>query len=264
MIIGVSVFGHAQGGPPLRTDDPATPGNGNFEVNVGVTVDRRAGEREFETPRIDVNYGLGDRIQLKYEIPWVVRSTDFGPTKNGLGNSLGGVKWRFYENKERELSFSIYPQMEFNNPNNSVDRGLATRGIGFLMPFEATKKVGPVDVNGEVGYRIVQYARDEWITGLALGKQATERLELLGELYATGKTNGDDRETTFGFGGRYKLHGPITLLFMAGRSFRGPSTGEPQFIGYAGLQFVFSAMKNHKRTAGTQKEGKPVTKLNSR
>jgi hypothetical protein len=234
------LLAYAQGGPPLRTDDPGTPGNGNFEINLGGTVDRRAEEREFETPRIDVNYGWGERIQLKFEIPWVVRGADFEPTKNGLGNSLCGVKWRFYEDKKRELSFSTYPQFEFNNPNSSVDRGLATRGVGFLLPLEVTKKVGPVDLNGEAGYRITQYGRDEWITGLAVGKQATQALELLSELYATGKTNGDDRETTFGFGGRYKLGGPMTLLFMAGRSFRGPSSGEPQIIGYLGLQFVFS------------------------
>jgi hypothetical protein len=36
-----------------------------------------------------------------------------------------------------------------------------------------------------------------------------------------------------------------TLLFMAGRSFRGPSSGEPQIIGYLGLQFVFSTKESH-------------------
>ncbi len=258
--VTVPVFSYGQGGPPLRTDDPGTPGNGNFEINVGVTVDRRAIEREFETPRIDINYGWGDRIQLKYEIPWVVRGSDFEPTKDGLGNSLVGVKWRFHENRQHELSFSIYPQMEFNNPNNSAKHGLAARGIGFLIPLEVTKKVGPVDVNGEAGYRIVQYARDEWITGLAFGKQATKRLELLSELYAIGKTNGDDHETAFGLGARCSLLGPMRLLFMAGRSFRGPPTGEPQLIGYLGLQFVFSARRNHDTTATTEQDARLLAK----
>lgn len=239
-----TLFANAQGGPPLRTDDPGTPGNGNWEINVGVTVDKRADERELETPRIDFNYGLGDRIQLKFEIPWVVQRAALEPTRDGLGNSLAGVKWRFFENKKTELSFSTYPQLEFNNPNRSVDRGLAERGVRFLIPLEVTRKVGPLDLNAEVGYRICQYSRDEWITGLAVGHDTTKRLQLLGEIYATGKTNGDDRETTFGFGGRYKLGGPVVLLFMAGRSFRGSASGEPQLIGYAGLQFLLSSKKN--------------------
>ena len=63
----------AQGGPPLRTDDPGTPGNRNWEINVASTQFWSKSAREFESPLLDINYGLGDRIQLKYEVPY--RST---------------------------------------------------------------------------------------------------------------------------------------------------------------------------------------------
>ena len=87
----------AQGGPPLRTDDPGTPGNRNWEINVASTQFWSKSEREFESPLLDINYGLGDRIQLKYEVPYRFDSDHGAPFKSGIGNSLLGVKWRFYE-----------------------------------------------------------------------------------------------------------------------------------------------------------------------
>lgn len=40
----------AQGGPPLITDDPGTPGNGKWEINVAFTVEKRRMERLYESP----------------------------------------------------------------------------------------------------------------------------------------------------------------------------------------------------------------------
>src|SRR6266513_671383 len=116
-----------QGGPPLRTDDPGTPGDGNVEINIATTADRRPQERVYETPLLDVNYGLGDRIQVKFEIPWIVRTSETEQTKSGLENSLIGFKWRFLEDKKHGIEMSVYPQCEFNNPNRSADRGLVDR-----------------------------------------------------------------------------------------------------------------------------------------
>jgi len=240
----------AQGGPPMRTDDPGTPGNGNWEINIAATADRRPGERVYETPLLDVNYGLGERMQLKFEIPWVVRASDMEPTRNGLGNSLLGLKWRFHEDKKHEFELSVYPQCEFNNPNHSADRGLVDRGIRFLVPLEATKTFGPINLNGEVGYSITQYESDEWIAGLVAGRQVLPRLELLGEIYATGKTNGAEHDTSLDLGGRYKLREHLVLLFMAGRSFHEAGIGGPRLVGYLGLQFLLPIRRAIKIPAG--------------
>jgi len=99
---------HAQGGPPFRTDDPETPGNKHWEINFGWIGDRNPGSGSYQIPDFDFNYGLGDRIQLKYEIPIAIEETRPQPatagqlaipgqTIGGLGESLLGIKWRFYE-----------------------------------------------------------------------------------------------------------------------------------------------------------------------
>ncbi len=89
----------AQGGPPLLTDDPGTPGNRNWEINVAYTQDRRPDGNSYAVPILDVNYGAGDRVQLNFQIPYLFSSSNGGPLAGGLGNSLAGVKWRFFQNE---------------------------------------------------------------------------------------------------------------------------------------------------------------------
>jgi hypothetical protein len=104
---------HAQGGPPFRTDDPETPGNRHWEINFGFIGDRNPGAGAYQVPDFDINYGLGDRIQLKYELPIAIEearplpATATGPAQQGsviggLGESLLGIKWRFYEHHPKD------------------------------------------------------------------------------------------------------------------------------------------------------------------
>jgi hypothetical protein len=104
----LSVPAHGQGGPPFRTDDPETPGNKHWEINFGWIGDRNPAAGAYQVPDFDINYGLGDRIQLKYEIPIAIEETHPMPAPadapaqpgqviGGLGESLLGIKWRFYE-----------------------------------------------------------------------------------------------------------------------------------------------------------------------
>jgi hypothetical protein len=236
-LIASSILSFSQGGPPLQTDDPGTPGNENWEINIAYTVSRRIPFHEYEAPILDINYGLGRRIQLKYETPWAIQSDSGAGRRSGWGNSLAGVKWRFFEDEKRGLAVSTYPQLEFNNPTHSVQRGLADPGTSFLLPLEVAKKVGPVDLDGEFGHWFSSF-HPGWITGLAVGKQVTGRLEALSEVHRSSAPVLEDQATTFGFGGRAKLVKPVMLIFMAGRSFHGAASGQPQFIGYFGLQFL--------------------------
>jgi hypothetical protein len=225
----------AQGGPPLLTDDPGTPGRNNWEINLGYTVDRQPSDNYYETPILDMNYGWGDRVQLKYEMPYVYNSTGNGPLVSGPGDSKFGVKIRFFQDEKLDLNIGTYPQLEINNTQNSVRRNLVYKGPLFLLPVEITKKVGPIDVDLEVGRWFTQQ-KSYWISGLAFGHQATKRLEVLTEVYTNGTPDGE-RDNTFDFGGRYRLSRNATFIFMAGRSFSPPSSGQSQFIGYFGMQF---------------------------
>src|SRR5712692_6703660 len=109
----------AQGGPPLITDDPDTPGPGYWEVNVFGFLQRSRRQRLWEEPRADLNYGVGRRIQLKLEAPWL-RAHQPGGTVSGAGNARLGVKWRFRGEEGQKVAWSVYPQFEFNTCDDSV------------------------------------------------------------------------------------------------------------------------------------------------
>jgi hypothetical protein len=60
------------GSPPLTIDDPATPGCNNWEINLVLDGDISKDEKNFDLPVLDLNYGIGDNLQVKFEIPNVV------------------------------------------------------------------------------------------------------------------------------------------------------------------------------------------------
>ncbi len=228
----------AQGGPPYYTNDPGTPGNRNWEINIGYMPFYFSGQSVSHTPDLDVNFGIGDRIQLTYESAWLrVRNPD-SAAKFGLNQSNPGLKWRFYDAGENGLSISLFPQAFLNNPNDSVRRGITPASDSFLMPIEFSRKIGPIDVNYEVGYQLVRKGPDGWITGLVLGHEFTKKLEMDMEFYSQGSYHPYENQPTLDFGARYKLHSPIVLLLMAGRSLEPSRPNQSYFIGYFGIQLL--------------------------
>jgi hypothetical protein len=231
---------HAQAGPPFLTNDPGTPGNANWEINVASMQTISRGIASYQVPQIDLNFGLGDRIQLTYEIPYIVQTTSGGPVQTGWSNGYAGVKWRFLDQGEGGWQVSTFPQVESAGPPGSRAQGLAVAGPRYLLPMEVTKKFGDVDIDMEVGYYLPGNAPKERILGLVAGRSVTERLELDAEIYDDRVYDSAQHATTLDLGGRYRLRPGIIALFMAGRSVDGFDNGKPEFIGYFGVQILLS------------------------
>jgi len=232
--------GRAQGGPPLVTDDPGTPGNRRWEINVAFTFERRGTARTFETPLVDANYGLGDRIQLKIEMPWIVRREDAGPRQDGAGNALFGVKWRFLDEATRGVAVAVYPQIEVNTSAYSARRGLAEKEPGLLLPLSLQKAVGPLSANVEIGHAFRRGQKPVWVYGLALGRELSEKLEVMAEIFGRASSRWTGIGSGWNLGLRWKLGKRCVLLASAGAGIAG-SEGEPRasFQGYSALQLVF-------------------------
>jgi len=228
----------SQGGPPYYTNDPGTPGNLNWEINLGYMPFYYSGHSVSHVPDVDINFGLGDRIQLTYENAWLRVQDPFSQTKFGLGQSNPGVKWRFYDGGESGLSVSVFPQAFLNNPDHAIRRGITSPNDTFELPAEFSKKLGPVDVDFEIGYQFVHNGPDGWLTGLVVGHDFSPKLEMDMELYALGTFHPSDSQPSIDFGARYKIHRPVILLLMAGRSLEPASSTQPYFIGYFGIQLL--------------------------
>ena len=217
----------------------------------------------FETPDIDINYGLGSRIQLKYELPLSIQE-DPSHVNAGLGNSLLGVKYRFYEHHykthmkdgEREVHFSLstYPQLLLNNPTRSVARGIVEPAPQLLLPVEAAFKIRWIRVSAETGYWFTsKNVPNSWIRGIVAGHEFRKDTELYLELYdqqeVRAASGTDLRQTTLGVGGRLPIvRGQwLRLIGMAGHGLVSPTltNGQPTWIAYVGLQSLSDRRRRH-------------------
>lgn len=241
LILALCPLARAQGGPPLLTDDPGTPGNGNWEINVGVADEGIHGRHRLEVPILDLNYGAGDRVQLKYEVPWLLE-TGNGPTYTEAGNSLMGVKWRFLDQEKRGVDVSTYPQLSVSNPGS---QRIVERNVEFLLPLEVVRTRGKLQVDGEAGYNFRQHGLDEWLFGFATGYQAFKKQEWIGELHAVALRDFSETEFLFHVGFRRELTKRYSLLFAIGRGLPGSLDRQPGITGYVGLQVRLGRNAQH-------------------
>ena len=67
--------------------DPGTPGNGRWKNNFAFAFEHRPNETSIDVPAIDLNYGVGDHIQLRLQTaPVLLKGND-----HGLIGGLGGT-----------------------------------------------------------------------------------------------------------------------------------------------------------------------------
>jgi hypothetical protein len=241
--LGLSGAGRllAQGGPPMITDDPGTPGPGNWEINLAWTDQRTAGSTFFGAPLLDANYGVGDRLQLNYQASWNVAQNAGQPTVSGMSDSQLAVKWRYYDAGEHGLQLSIYPRVTFLNPGSDSDRrGLAGADTTFLMPFEVQRDFSWISLNVDAGYTFSAAKADRgWTGGVCAGREVAKGWELDAEVHATTDQDAGHAESIANVGTRIDLSAHATLLLAIGRDLRNQLGPSVSLLSYVGIQLRF-------------------------
>jgi hypothetical protein len=220
----------------MITDDPGTPGNGHWEINMGWTDQQSQGLTLLGLPLLDANYGVGDRIQLNYQASWNIARDSGEPSQSGMSDSQVAVKWRYYDAGEMGLQLSTYPRFTFVTPGSNSDRkGTADPNASFLLPFEVRRNFGVVSVNMDVGHTFSGAAEDRgWMGGLCVGREVTKGWELDAELHLTSSEGLQRSEAIFNVGSRYDFSEHATLLLAVGRDAHnslGPRTSLLTFVG---------------------------------
>ena len=194
-------------------------------------------ERLRSFPHVDFNYGLGERIQLKFETGWLfAEAPGGGGVKSGLDDSLLGVKWRFLDQERSGVDMSVYPQLQVENSTGSVARGIAEPGPNLFLPVEIGHDFGKIRLVGEVGYQYFHAQENEWVVGVLGALEASDTLELLAEVrsYSEKFLNGGDVILNVGL---RRALGSDKLLASAGTGLtNGPET--TTFIAYLGVQVL--------------------------
>ena len=167
--------------PPLAVDDPSTPGCNQWEVNLLVSGDLSTHDRTLELPLLDINYGIGDNLQLKYEVPNQSVQTSDGST-HGIGNSKAGIKYKFFDNEELNLEMAFYPQVEFINGTSDKE---------VTLPLLLSKKIGQTTTGDlmlttNLSYNISTEADTPGTLSVlaGLGMPLSSKVTIMGELSA--------------------------------------------------------------------------------
>lgn len=229
------------GSPPLTTDDPGTPGAGGWEINLTTSIERTIDETELEAPLFDINYGPRDNDQIKVEFAVLSVGPDDENDEWGLSDVSIGYKYRFFENGPAGLEISTYPQVSL--PTGDEDRGLGSGHTELWLPIQWQTDFGESGwINPQIGYNVVfgDNSSNSFRYGLAAGWEASEKLELMGEVAGVAYPEGPDpNDVYFNIGFTYPLNKNVVLLGSAGRSFYDRDRGTPDLTALFGVQLLF-------------------------
>jgi hypothetical protein len=222
----------------MITDDPGTPGSGKWEINLAVTFEHRSDETSYDTPEIDLNYGVGERIQLTLQTaPVILDRNDHGPI-GGLGGTEAALKWRFLDEERNGFDMSMFPRVIFNVTQSSVRRGLAEDGTRFQIPFQIAKTFGRLHADAEFGPLASTVGRSEWLYGIVGGFDVTKPTMLMAELHGTSRMNFSQQALTLNFGLHHEFTETRILIVSLGHEIVSPD--QPlALIGYFGVQLLY-------------------------
>lgn len=233
--LGSPGTGHGHGGPPMLTDDTSTPGRNKWELLAYFTLDRRLSEVWFESPVLEVTYGIRENLAVTVGVPWTIWFRPGKTELSGLGNIYLALKWRFFELPKAGFAIAWTPQVVTNSPTSAAEQGIVAKGTSLQTPFQLQQTIGPVDLVLELGYRINQHSKDEWFWGFVVGWFVTFKLELLAEVFGLATSNFSANELLFNLGLLWQVHPNVSLFASAGRSFRRRSSGESNLIALLGV-----------------------------
>jgi hypothetical protein len=228
-----------QGGPPMITDDPGTPGPGKWENNIAIAFEHRPHETAYDLPVIDLNYGVGEHIQLTLQGGPVLLKRSGHGLIGGLGGTEAAVKWRFLDEEKSGFDASMFPRVIFNITQSSVRRGLAEDGTRFQIPFQIAKTFGRFHADAECGPLANTIGRSEWIYGIVGGVELAKTTMLMTELHGTSRMNFTRDVLTVNVGLRHQLTEARILIASIGHELRAPERDALALIGYCGVQLLY-------------------------
>lgn len=223
----------------MITNNPGTPGPNKWEINLAVDFENRPDDQTlYDLPVIDLNYGVGDHIQLSLQNnPRLLKREDHGVI-GGLGETQTGLKWRFLDEDKSGFDVSMFPRVIFNITQSSVRRGLADDGTRFQIPFQIAKSFGRWHFAGEFGPRASSVGRSELLYGVVGSFDVTKETMVEAELAGGSRTNFTRDNLAVNFGIKQTLTEHCLLIVSLGHEVRTPDE-HAAFIGYCGVQLLY-------------------------
>jgi len=148
LVVALPIAAHAA--HPLITEDTATQGRGNVELEIGNAWTRDGADRSYELgPQL--SYGLLPQLDLILRPTWLdQRSTGEGLTLHarGAGDTAADVKWRFFTRNKMSLAV----RAGLDAPTGDADRGLGLGKPSYHGLLAASVDLAPFAVHSNLGY----------------------------------------------------------------------------------------------------------------
>ena len=187
----------------------------------------------YETPLVDVNYGLRTGVQLKLELPWRILDEPLIGSRSGVGSLNMGVKWRLHEGAQDGLAISTYPALAIGDADSFLRKVNAAE---LFLPIQVSRSWGSFGLNAEGGYRLVKGGSDEIVFGLAASRGAGTKLELLSECQGTTANGFKGLTLLCQLGARRPLGPHLNFLGAIGAAPIGPPEDRTTLHLYLGIQ----------------------------
>lgn len=223
----------AHAGPPMITNDPDTPGAGVWEINLAATGARGHGALDLDAPDLDVNRGVGERIQLSLHTAWAHARSD-GAWGSGLRDVELGVRYRFLDAATDGVSMALQPLYVRGWSAAARRRGLASENAEWVLPLQVARTIWKFDVGLEVARHFVAHEADAWQGGMFVSHDCFGG-DCLAEINTT-RVDGEPARATLNVGARHPLREGLLMMGSIGSEVSGPDRAPLVF--YVGLQYV--------------------------
>ncbi len=231
--------------PPLVAGDVPTAEKNHVEWFIGTRY-QEADLIERQVPFTEVVYGISEKQELTFEIPYV-----FVGDAQGFGDAVLGTKYQFISEMEKRPGLA--GSFEWKLTNGSQSAGLGTGGMEYNVLFRIQKTWGAVTGLVNVGYTVVGEPerngvrlarRNVWFTAFAQEVEVTPKTHILSELYwkANDEPGQPDRLAA-DIGLKHHLLPPLTVHAAIGKSVREGGLGGPALRVYAGVKVEFAVAK---------------------
>jgi hypothetical protein len=145
----------ARAAHPLRTEDTATQGTGNYQLELSAQLARQREDgvtlRDVQ-PAAVLSYGVLPNVDLQLGQAYLRSVTDDGATREVTDGALDtaiDVKWRFYE--RGTLSLALKPGITL--PTGDDARGLGAGEVTWGGLLIGSYQPGPLAIHADLGYR---------------------------------------------------------------------------------------------------------------
>lgn len=223
----------ALAGPPMITNDPDTPGPGIWEINLAATGAFAGGDLALDAPDLDLNRGVGDRIQLSLHTA-LAHAMEGGRWSTGAGDIELGVRYRFLDAETSGISVAVQPLYVNGWSASARRRGLASAHPEWVLPVQLARPFGSFDSGFEISRHFVSDEADAWQAGAFLAHHCRIG-ECLVEVNST-REDGKAPTTALNVGARHALREDLTLMGSLGSEVAGPDRAPLLF--YVGLQYL--------------------------